>query len=293
VTSSEIAVRAAGGIVLRGKPPSVDIALVHRPSYDDWSLPKGKQEPGEDNRGAALREVREETGILCRIVGHAGAKRYEVSAGTKEVEYFLMRPHRITARTHPEEVDEFRWVPWAEAPSLLTYDLDQALLMEVDLSAATTASSLHLIRHAAAGSRDRWEGPDERRPLSSKGLRQADDLAGALAGIGVTRVLSSPYLRCVQTLEPLATVLGTPVEPHPDLAEGSGPGAVARLLAAVAGTTTAVCSHGDVIPEALEQLQGRGVKFQGPAGQCRKGSTWSIVHDGSRFTEALYFPPPT
>jgi phosphohistidine phosphatase SixA/8-oxo-dGTP pyrophosphatase MutT (NUDIX family) len=293
VTSSEVAVRAAGGIVVRGKPPAVDIALVHRPSYDDWSLPKGKEEPGEESWRTALREVREETGVLCHIVGHAGVKRYEVPAGTKEVDYFLMRPHRITARTHTDEVDDLRWVPWVEASHLLTYELDRTLLTEVDLDTATTATTLHLIRHAAAGSRSRWEGPDDQRPLSAKGLREADDLANALAGVGVTRVLSSPYLRCVQTVEPLATALGTRVEPSPDLVEGSGPDAVTRLLEDVAGTTSILCSHGDVIPEALDQLLDQGVRFQDPPDQCRKGSTWCIVHDGAAFTEALYFPPPT
>ncbi len=292
MTVSDVAVRAAGGIVVRRDTAGVEIALVHRPSYDDWSLPKGKEEPGEEPRLTALREVGEETGVLCHIVGHAGTKRYEVAAGTKQVEYFLMRPHRITARTHVEEVDDLKWVPWSEAHDVLTYELDRGLLDEVDVDAAMVATSLHLIRHAAAGNRDRWEGPDEERPLSAKGFRQADHLAASLAGVGITRVLSSPALRCVQTVEPLAAALGVEVEPFPELAEGSSPVAVAGLLTDVAGLDAALCSHGDVIPEALEYLSAGGVRFRDRADQCRKGSTWSILHDGSRFSEAIYFPPP-
>lgn len=293
MTSPDVAVRAAGGIVVRGASDAVEIALVHRPSYDDWSLPKGKEEPGEEPHHTALREVGEETGVLCHIVGHAGVKRYQVSAGMKEVEYFLMRPHRIVERTHTDEVDDVRWAPWAEAPAILTYDLDRSLLGEVDIGRAAAASSLHLIRHAAAGDRHRWDGSDEIRPLSAKGSRQADGLAGALAGTGISRVLSSPYLRCTETVEPLAAALGVEVESHADLAEGSHPEAIARLLAEVGGTSIVVCSHGDVIPDALAHLQDQGVRFLDPAQQCRKGSTWSVVHDGSRFTEARYFPPPT
>lgn len=292
MTSADVAVRAAGGIVVRGRKSDAEIALVHRPSYDDWSLPKGKEEAGEEPAVTALREVREETGVLCHITGHAGVKQYEVTAGTKQVEYFLMRPHRIDERTHTDEVDRLRWVPWAEAPRLLTYDLDRTLLEEVDLDLATAATTVHLIRHAAAGNRDRWEGPDDRRPLSSKGFRQSEALAVALAGTGVMRVLSSPYLRCTQTVEPLAAALGVEVEPRRELAEGSRPDAVSGLLTELGGTEAALCSHGDVIPDALESLQGRGMRLLEPTDQCRKGSTWSIVHDGSRFTEAMYCPPP-
>ena len=115
-------VRAAGGIVVEDGR----VLLVHRPKYDDWSLPKGKLEPGESWEQAALREVEEETGVACELGAHAGTTRYEVDGLPKEVRYYLMTP---VGEARPQnEVDEVRWVPFAEAAALLTHERDRAVL---------------------------------------------------------------------------------------------------------------------------------------------------------------------
>ena len=110
--------RAAGGIVVRDGC----VLVVHRPRYDDWSLPKGKLKLGESWEDAALREVEEETGLRCRLGEFAGSTRY----GLKEVRYFRMTSDG-EARAQ-NEVDEVRWVPLDEAPALLTYERDVDLL---------------------------------------------------------------------------------------------------------------------------------------------------------------------
>ena len=115
-------VRAAGGIVVDGGR----VLLVHRPKYDDWSLPKGKLEPGESWEEAALREVEEETGIACELTGYAGTTRYEVDRAPKEVRYYLMRP--VGEALAQNEVDEVRWVELSEAGLLLTHERDRLLL---------------------------------------------------------------------------------------------------------------------------------------------------------------------
>jgi 8-oxo-dGTP diphosphatase len=110
--------RAAGGIVVRDGR----VLVVHRPRYDDWSLPKGKLKVGESWEAAALREVEEETGLRCRLGELAGSTRY----GLKEVRYF-----RMTCDGEPRaqnEVDEVRWVPLGEAAALLSYERDVELL---------------------------------------------------------------------------------------------------------------------------------------------------------------------
>ena len=276
--------------MVRGAGPTTEVVVVHRPRYDDWTLPKGKDDPGESGRQAALREVWEETGLRCRIVGEAGTTRYAVSAGPKEVRYFAMRAYRAAPFVPNDEVDEVRWMGVKKARKQLSYDYDRKLLGDLDFGAATVHSDLHLVRHTAAGDRSRWKGPDEERPLTKKGEAQARTLAEELAGIGVTRVLSSRYLRCVQTVDPLARHLDVKVEDHEGLAEGAGRKAIASVLAEVAGTTTVLCSHGDVIPAMLEQLARQGTKFLSPLA-CQKGSTWSIAHDGKNFIEARYLPP--
>jgi 8-oxo-dGTP diphosphatase len=122
-----VEVRAGGGVVLR----SGAVLLVHRAAYGDWTLPKGKLEPGEDWADAALREVEEETGLRCELGDEVGRTYYDDARGrSKEVRYFLM-----SSRDEPgprNEVDEVRWVPLDEARSLLTYGRDVVLLAELD-----------------------------------------------------------------------------------------------------------------------------------------------------------------
>lgn len=285
-------IRAAGGLVVRGEDiHQAEVAVVHRPRYDDWTLPKGKEEPGEAPAECALREVHEETGLRARIVGHAGTARYPVAGTPKQVEYYLMRPYRVQGFRPDSEVDEMRWSSLAEAVTLLTYDFDRTLLAEVNLQGALSFSDLHLVRHAAAGDRRQWEAPDHLRPLTPRGERQAKALAAEVGGVGVSRILSSPYVRCVQTVQPLSESTGIEIEMTESLAEGAGPGEISALLEEVAGTTAVLCSHGDVIPAMLSRLQWTGVDFLSPA-ECKKGSTWVVGHDGLGFDQARYLPPP-
>jgi len=123
-------VEAAGGVVRRERDDgSFEFAVVHRPKYDDWTLPKGKLDPGETEVRAAIREVQEETGMLCALGREVGSVAYVDSSGRdKTVRYWLMSPLR--GRFHPtREVDELRWVPMAEALALLSYDRDRSILL--------------------------------------------------------------------------------------------------------------------------------------------------------------------
>jgi 8-oxo-dGTP diphosphatase len=125
-------VQAAGGVVLRrqdGGP--AEVALIHRPAYDDWTLPKGKLNPGETHEEAALREVKEETGLVCRLGDPAGQVEYRDRKGRpKVVRYWTMEPVGTTGGEFVpnDEVDRLRWVPLAEAGPVLTYDHDRHIL---------------------------------------------------------------------------------------------------------------------------------------------------------------------
>jgi 8-oxo-dGTP pyrophosphatase MutT (NUDIX family) len=132
--AGEPLVFAAGGIVRR-RAPSGDgylIAIVHRPRYDDWSLPKGKLDAGESAEEGALREVEEETGLRCRLGPEVAAVRYHDRKGRpKQVRYWLMDPVDDHGFTPNDEVDELRWCDRDQARDLLSYDHDRSLVAEL------------------------------------------------------------------------------------------------------------------------------------------------------------------
>lgn len=150
--------------------------------------------------------------------------------------------------------------------------------------------TIYLVRHAKAGSRSRWEGPDEARPLSKRGRRQSELLAEQLGRSGATRILTSPYLRCVQTVEPLADALGVPVEQSDALAEGARRSDAVELFNKYSDEPTVLCTHGDVIGDLLGECARRGVAL-GDA-RLEKGSTWEFEFDDGRIVTARYLSPP-
>lgn len=286
-------VRAAGGLVVRWGARGWEILVVHRPRYDDWSLPKGKEDPGETSVEAALREVWEETGVRGRILAPLDEVTYRLTDGRdKVVSYFAMTPTSSIPFEPNEEVDTVRWISPAEAPSILTYAHDSDLVATVDLDALAGKGTLHLLRHAAAGSRTDWTGDDRLRPLSKKGMRQAEVIAESIAGAGIERILSSPYVRCLGTVEPLAARIGIEVELVEALAEGSPIEDVLGVVGLLTGSNTLLCSHGDVIPDLLGSLTQCGAATPTGVVECRKGSVWSVGKGADGLLRAEYRPPP-
>jgi 8-oxo-dGTP diphosphatase len=152
-------------------------------------------------------------------------------------------------------------------------------------------SSVYLVRHGKAGDRELWSEPDELRPLTRKGRRQAEALAAWFRDREVGRVISSPYTRCVQTVRPLAIDRALPVEQEPSLAEGAPTDAALELIEAIAEVSPVLCSHGDVIPAVVLTLAERGVALEG-ARDWKKGSIWVLERRDGRFAAARYIPPP-
>jgi 8-oxo-(d)GTP phosphatase len=148
-----------------------------------------------------------------------------------------------------------------------------------------------LIRHAHAGSRRDSRGPDAARRLSTRGIKQAQSLVERLGVFAPQRIVSSPAVRCVQTVAPLAKAFDVPIEEDDVLAEGSGLSALA-LVRRVATEKIALCTHGDVIPEILVALADEDHLDLGPRPRQAKGSVWVLEAEESRFVKASYLPPP-
>jgi 8-oxo-dGTP diphosphatase len=283
-------VRAAGGLVVRTTDGVRVLALVHRPRYDDWTFPKGKLHPGETDEDTALREVAEETGLRCTLVRDLGTVLYrDADDRPKAVRYWVMEAMGEDVFVPNAEVDELRWLSEAEASGLLSYDHDRDLL--AGFARGEGDATAYLVRHARAGSRDKWHRDDALRPLSKAGRRQAEALVTTFRGFEVARIVSSPSVRCVQTVRPLALDRGLPVETAGALAEGADIGDAMELLAELTPTPTVLCSHGDVIPALVLHLVDRGASIVGER-DWKKGSTWMLEREDGRVVRASYLPPP-
>ena len=150
--------------------------------------------------------------------------------------------------------------------------------------------TVFLVRHADALPRQEWAHDDALRPLTEKGFGQARGLVDLLGDRGITRLLTSPAVRCRQTLDPLASHLGLVIEDAPVLSEGASVHGARALLDELGGTDVALCSHGDLIPDLVNRLIAEGMEAHGR--DAKKGSTWVLHHDGRRFVWGQYLPAP-
>jgi 8-oxo-(d)GTP phosphatase len=150
---------------------------------------------------------------------------------------------------------------------------------------------LLLVRHGNAGRRSAYQGDDRVRPLSKRGRDQAEALVEVLSEFRPQRILSSPYVRCCETVQPTAEALGLAVESIDELAEGHGPDAV-RLLERMAGESAVLCTHGDVSTEVLVALHPDEESDPGPATRLQKGEVWVIQSTGTRLEIVDHLRPP-
>lgn len=285
-------IRAAGGVVFRTtRKGGTKVLVAHRPNYDDWSFPKGKADPGETPEETAVREVLEETGYHCRIVSPVGTTRYRVRGGIKEVQWFAMRPLPDSPGfKENSEIDQIKWLSRKKLRAILSYDYDWNLLEEAQLGKVAQTGRFYLIRHAAAGERATYPADDRGRGLTKKGHRQSEALANRLAEAGIERIVTSPYVRCIQTVEPLAAKIGADVEITEALAEGPDIDAAYELLDSLVGHNAVFCSHGDVIPATINRLMWAGLTLDSRF-YCSKGSMWQIDVEEGRFTTGHYVAP--
>jgi 8-oxo-dGTP diphosphatase len=281
--------------VWRPAAEDVEVAVVHRPRYDDWSLPKGKLDPGETARVAAWREVHEETGAAVALGRFLVRTRYRVGPDRKIVDYFSGR-YLSGTFTPSDEVDELRWLPLQAATELLSYDWDREVLAAFTaLPAALT--TLLLVRHAKAGSRSEWQDVDELRPLSRNGQKQVESIRVLARVYAVDRVFSAPLVRCVATVRPAAEDAGVQILEEELLSEkayeGMAEATERRVLEIVeGGGVPLISTQGGVIPDLLARLANRSGLPLPRRVAAKKGSAWALFFDGTKMVAADYVEVP-
>lgn len=288
-------VPAAGAVLYRIDGDVPLCAVVHRPRYDDWSLPKGKVDAGESLPVTAVREIAEETGFNAVLGFRIGTTGYPLKENTrKEVTYWAA----IAADGAFEpnsEVDELRWLPLDEAREQVTYALDRKILNRF-ADGPSADSSLLLVRHAKAGKRSEWSGDDSLRPLEKAGRSQAEFLAPMLEAFGVRRLHSAPRVRCEQTLVPLSDELDVQIASEPALSDEAylnDPVAARTRLVELASTggVPAVSSQGTAIPGLIGDLaELAGLRVENAS--TKKAGAWGLGFNDGVLVYADYYPSP-
>jgi len=315
-------IRAAGGVLWRPGAADPEIAIVHRPRYDDWSHPKGKRLPGEHLLLTAIREIREETGLGVVLGRPFTESVYDVPGGTKRVSFWAARCSQSAQFVANDEVDDLAWLPAAAARERLTYARDISLVDEF-IARPWQTVPLILLRHAEAGSKADSAGVqaaamDLGRPLDRRGAADATALAGLLASYGRCQVVSSAAERCLATVRPYAEAVGAAVRAelaltvvpgqvvaaealltaagHAGVAGGKGQGALGvpaadqgiRLAVelAVSGEPALICAHRENLPAIIDAVFS-ALGASRPAGEpLGKSEFWVLHRSGARLVAA-------
>ena len=283
-----------------GREGALEVMLVHRRSHQDWSIPKGKAEPGETDQECALREVSEETGLVCRPGSELPQVTYlDRRRRLKTVRYWAAEAQGGVFSAN-DEVDEARWFSLPAALRTLSEPRERPVILalggvlerELGIRAVPARDRmLLLIRGAPATPRHLWDHSEITRPLAHEGRTTARSLESLGSFFEINRVLSAPAARCIDTVEPLARRAALTVEVASDLSDGRIEQAM-RLVDNARGTGTVLCTHEDVISSVLDRLAARDrTDLDSRAGR-RRGSVWALTGDTSRYTCAYYLPMP-
>jgi 8-oxo-dGTP diphosphatase len=264
---TETAVYAAGGVVWRVVDGKLRVLLIHRTKYRDVTLPKGKVDPGEMLAETAVREIHEETGIRVALGVPVGVSRYRLpSKRIKIVHYWAAEATeaaiRASAFVPNKEIAALEWVSPKKALRRLSYPVDTEILETfvrlVDEGVLRTFPIVAL-RHAKALSREEWKGKDAARALSPRGRRQAASIVGPLLAFGVRRIVSSPAVRCLETVKPLSDAIGRKIDTTGLIGQDAWEEGKSDARTVVGDRVRArkpslLCSHGPVLPDILSEL---------------------------------------
>ena len=289
---------AAGGVVWRRDiEGEIEVLLVHRPRYDDWSLPKGKVEDGEALISCAYREILEETGLSIKLGPYVGSVEYFVPDGLKQVSYWSASLIEDKSTFHPnEEVDQILWLDLESAAFRATRDSDRHILERFGVTPYDT-SALVMLRHAKALERTEWQGEDEDRPLQLVGQLQAKRMHSLYQVFGLEEIHTSDAVRCLDTVAQMAKVLElTPVitnavseytyKKHKEKAIEYAKELIKKNKQIV------LCSHNPVLPRMMEKLT-KKIDFDYPDNKLMPGDAWVLFHNKKEVLQIDRLSSPT
>ncbi|MEY2872556.1 MAG: hypothetical protein RL526_696 [Actinomycetota bacterium] len=274
-------IRAAGALLWREiAAGEIEIALVHRPRYDDWSLPKGKIDENETALACAYREVFEETGIKARFTRQLGAVEYEDNGAQKRVKYWVAQALGASDFVANEEVDQLRWLNPTDSIELATHQSDKEMI-ERFLEIEGPTDTLIILRHTKALERGDWDGDDSLRTLNENGIAQAQALINHLAPFAIDEIYTSDFTRCVQTVSPLGESRGLVVSKVPSLNEATFESDPERSISFANALkqderNILICSHNPVIPTMLRGILNTKLKNKDLI-KLEPGDAW-LVH---------------
>lgn len=279
-------IKAAGGVVWRDGPDGRQVLLVHRPSYDDWSLPKGKLAAREPAPLAAVREIAEETGYRVRLGPEVRTAHYQVLGVAKEVRYWLADPISAEPFVPDDEVDRIAWITASDAKPRL-HPFDHALV-HAALPRAHPACPLIVVRHARSMRRKEWNGDDRERPLTREGRTQVDRVTALLQAWAPVRVVTSTSRRCRDTVAPYAEAMGLKLELAGELSEEAfeeDHRPARRLLDELLHQSdpVVVCTHRPVLA-TVARIIGLDLPKSARSNPLPKGGLW-VAHAGRATVE--------
>lgn len=256
-------IQAAGAVLWRKNENSeIEIALIHRPRYDDWSLPKGKVENNESHIATAYREVLEETGYTSTFGPEIGKAIYKLEGAPKEVRYWAAQANATQeGKPNPEEVDQLEWLTPKKAKDMLT-NKDDRKIVDYFLEFGVDTFPIILLRHAKALKRTDWDGDDGDRPLEHRGQLQAKRLLPIYLPYGAKEVHTSDALRCTETVDPMTRAMQVTPIYSADLSEYGYEKDKEVSLDYIQdlmdrGIPALVCSHNPIIPKLVKKLVGK------------------------------------
>ena len=278
------AIVAAGGVVWRRDlDGEVEVLLVHRPRYDDWSLPKGKLEEGEALISCAYREVLEETGLSIKLGPYVGSVEYFVPDGLKHVAYWSASLIEDNSSFHPnDEVDQIIWLDLESAVLKATRDSDKSILERFGVT-PYDSSALIMLRHGKALERAEWQGEDEDRPLQLVGQLQAKRMLSLYQVFGLEEIHTSDAVRCLDTVAQMAKSLKlTPVITNAVSEytyKKSKEKAIEYAKELIKRNKQIIlCSHNPVLPRMMEKLT-KKINFDYPDNKLLPGEAWVLFHN--------------
>lgn len=262
--STKASINAAGALIWRYHHDELQVLIIHRPRYDDWSWPKGKQDPGETLPETAVREIEEEVGLKVTLGTPLAVTAYQVKGKSKEVYYWAAElPSGAVPQADLGEVDELRWVTPKQAKALLTNKTDLKpleTLINLHRSSHLRTRPVIVLRHAKAKPRSTWAGAEGERTLAATGKRQALAVGRLLEAWHPERIISSPWIRCMQTVFPYSKASGISIKEKRSLTEADNARAprrarkTAESLFEKRDRAVVLCTHRPVLPTVLHVL---------------------------------------